>query len=135
MIESVVTNLMKENLIINKKTTSGFDPFFRNNALLNEESMPNVIVDKSQDKNELIIDELVTFCHPTPQLHNNVDTSLLQNTFTPAKKPESDMSTGMIEARITALKSYARCEISMINAKLASFSEHINKTTSNLNHH
>ena len=32
LIESVVTNLMKDNLIINKKTTSGFDSFFRNNA-------------------------------------------------------------------------------------------------------
>ena len=38
-----------------------------------------------------------------------------------------------IEALITALKSYVSCEISMINAKLTSFSEHINKI-SNLNH-
>ena len=68
-IDSVVTNLMKENLIINKKNASGFVSFFRNNAPLNEETMPKVIVDKSQDKNEVIIDESVTLCHPTPQLH------------------------------------------------------------------
>ena len=78
-------------------------------------------------------DESVTFCHPTPQLHNDIHTPLLQNTFTPAKKPESDMSSVKIEALIAALKSYVSCEISMINAKLTSFCEHINKT-SNLNH-
>ena len=44
------------------------------------------------------------------------------------------MLTVKIEALITALKSYVSCEISMINAKLTSFSEHINKTISNLNH-
>ena len=43
------------------------------------------------------------------------------------------MSTVKIEALIAALKSYVGCEISMINAKLTSFSEHINKTISNLN--
>ena len=32
LIESVVTNLMRENLIINKKTASSFDSFFRSNA-------------------------------------------------------------------------------------------------------
>ena len=106
---------MKENLIINKTTPSGFDAFFRNNAPLNEETMSNVIVDKNQDKNEVILDESVTFCHPTPQVHNDIDTPLPQNTFTPAKKPESDMSTVKMEALITALKSYVSCEISMIN--------------------
>ena len=134
LIESVVTNLIKENLIINKKTPSGFDSFFRNNASQNDETMSSVIVDKNQDKNEVILDESVTFCHPTPQVHNDTDAPLPQNTFTPAKKPESDMSTVKIEALITALKSYVSCEISMINAKLTSFSEHINKTISNLNH-
>ena len=44
------------------------------------------------------------------------------------------MSTVKIEMLITALKSYVSCEISMINAKLTSFSEHINKKISNLNH-
>ena len=136
LIESVVTNLMKENLIINKKTPSGFDSFFRNNAPLNEETsaMSSAIEDKSQDKNEVILDESVTFCHPAPQVHNDTDTPLPQNTFTPAKKPKSDMSTVKIEALITAQKSYVSCEISMINAKLTSFSEHINKTISNLNY-
>ena len=111
LIESVITNLMRENLIINKKTTYGFDSFFRNNAPLNKETMPNVIMDKSQDKNEVIIDESVTPCQPIPQLHSNIDTSPLQNTFTPAKKPESDMSTVKVEALIAALKSNVSCEI------------------------
>ena len=65
LIESAVTNLMRENLIINQKSVSGFNPF-RSNAPLNEETMPNVIMDKSQDKNEMIIDESVTPCQPTP---------------------------------------------------------------------
>ena len=125
---------MKENLILNKKTVSGFDSFFRKNAFLLEETTPNIIVDKSQDKNEVILDESVTFCHPTPQLHNDIDTSLSQNTFKPTKKPESDMSTAKIEALITALKSCVSSEISMINAKLISFPDHVNKTISNLNH-
>ena len=134
LIESVVTNLMKENLIINKKTPSGFDSFFRNNAPLNEETMSSAMEDKSQDKNEVTRDESVTFCHPTPQVHNDTDTPLPQNTFIVAQKPESDMSTVKIEALIMALKSYVSCEISMINAKLTSFFEHINKTISNLNY-
>ena len=125
MIESVVANLMKENLIINKKTASGFDSLFRNNASLNGETMPHVIVDKSQHENEVIIDESVTFCHPVPEPHNHIDTPPLQNTFTPAKELESDMSAMKIEGLITALKSYVSREISMINAKL---------TMSNLNH-
>ena len=57
LIESVVTNLVKENLIINKKTPFGFDSFFRNNAPVNEETMSSAIVVKSQDKNEVILDE------------------------------------------------------------------------------
>ena len=56
---------MRENLIINQKSVSGFNPF-RSNAPLNEETMPNVIMDKSQDKNEMIIDESVTPYQPTP---------------------------------------------------------------------
>ena len=48
-------------MIINTKTASGFDSFFRNNTPLKEETMPNVIVNKSQDKNEVTIDELVPF--------------------------------------------------------------------------
>ena len=84
-------------------------------------------MDKSQDKNEVIIDELVTPCQPAPQLHNDIDTPPLQNTFTPSKKPVSDTSTGKIEALITTLKSYFSCEISMIHDKLTSFCEHINK--------
>ena len=53
--------------------------------------MSNVIVDKSLHKNEVILDESVTFCQPNPQLHNNdTDTPLPQNTFSPAKKPESE---------------------------------------------
>ena len=72
-------------------------------------------MDKSQDKNEVILDESVNFCHQTPQLHNDIDTTLPQNAFTPAKKPESDMPTVKIEVLITALKSYVGCEISMIN--------------------
>ena len=58
---------MKENLIINKKASSGFDSFFQNNAPLNEETKPNVIMDKNQDKNEVIIDESVAYCHPRSQ--------------------------------------------------------------------
>ena len=41
---------MNENLIFNKKTASGFDSFFRKNAFLLEETTPNIIVDRSQDK-------------------------------------------------------------------------------------
>ena len=52
------------------------------------------MVEKRQDKNEVILDESVTFCQRNSQLHNNdIDTPLPQNTFTPAKKPKSDMST------------------------------------------
>ena len=76
--------------------------FFRNVAPLNEETMPDVIIDNSQDKNEVIIEKSVTPCQPTPQLHNDIDTPPLQNSFTPAKKSESDMSTVKIEALITA---------------------------------
>ena len=129
LIKSVATNLIKKNLIFNKKTASSFDSFFQKNALLRKEVLPNFIVDKSQDKSKVI-----TFCHPTPQLHNDIDTPLSQNTFTPAKKPESDLSTVKIEALIMGLKSYISCESSMINAKSTSFSDHINKTISNLKH-
>ena len=63
------------------------------------------MVEKSQDKNEVILDESVTFCQRNPQLHNNdIDTPLSQNTFTPAKKPKSDVSTLKIEGLITTLK-------------------------------
>ena len=134
LIESVATNLMKGNLIFNKKIVSGFKSTFRKNPLLRKETMPNAIADKSQDKNEIILDKLVTFCHPTPQLHNDIDSPVSLNTFTPAEKPESDMSTVKIEAFITSLKIYISCKISMINAKLTSFFDHINKRANNLNH-
>ena len=50
------------------------------------------------------------------------------------KKPGSCMSALKTEALITALKSYISCDISVTNAKLTSFTDHINKTISNLNH-
>ena len=50
------------------------------------------------------------------------------------KKPGSYMSALKIETLITALKSYISCDISVTNAKLTSFTDHINKTISNLNH-
>ena len=89
-----------------QKTASGFDPFFRKNALLRQETTSNVTVYKSQDKSEVILDESVTFCLPFPQIHNDIDTSLFQNTFTPTKKPESDMSTMKIETLIEALQNF-----------------------------
>ena len=95
--------------------------------------MTNVIADKSQDENGVKFDESVTFCHPASQFHNNIDTPPLQNTFTPTTKLESDMSTVKIEALITALKSYVSCEMSMINVKLTSFCEHMNKAIGNFN--
>ena len=96
LIENVVTNLVKENLIFNKKTP------------LNEETMPNVIVDKSQDKNEVILDESVIFFHPTPQVHNDIDTPLPTPLY---QLKNQNQSTVKIETLITALKSYASCEI------------------------
>ena len=96
--------------------------------------MPNVIIDNSQDNKEVIIDESVTPCQSTPQLHNNIDTPPPQNSFTPAKKSKSDMSPVKIEAVITALKSYVSCENSMIHDKLTYFCEHINKKLTNLNY-
>ena len=36
-------------------------------------------MDNIQDKNEVITDESVTPCQPTPQLHNDIDTLPLQN--------------------------------------------------------
>ena len=56
LIESFVMNLMKKNLIFNKKTASDFDSFFRNIASLNKETMSNNIVEKSHDKNKVILD-------------------------------------------------------------------------------
>ena len=73
--------------------------------------MPNAMMDNSQDKNEVIIDESVTPCQLTSQHHNEIDTPPPQNSFTPAKRPESDMPTVKIEALITALKSSVSCEI------------------------
>ena len=47
LIESIVADLQKENLIINKKTAPGFDSFFQKNAPAREQTISNVILDKS----------------------------------------------------------------------------------------
>ena len=58
--ESAGTDLMKQNLIINKTAASEFDSFFRTNAPLHKETTSNATVDKVQDKNEVILHECNT---------------------------------------------------------------------------
>ena len=76
---------------------------------LREETTPNAIVDKKQDKNKKPLHELVTFCKSLSQLNNNVDTPLAKNNFTSAKKPESEMLTVKTETLIRALKAIQSC--------------------------
>ena len=76
---------------------------------LREETTPNAIVDKKQDKNKKPFDELVTFCKSPSQLNNNVDTPLAKNNFTSSKKPESEMLTVKTDTLTRALKAIQSC--------------------------
>lgn len=67
-------------------------------------------MNKIQDKNAIILDESVTFYHPTSKLHNDIDTTLSRNTITPAKKPESDKSTVKIKELITSYLNHRKDE-------------------------
>ena len=110
LVESILIELINQKIIPNKKTSSGCDSFYSsdksaNNSGILENSKNQVNLDASQ------------ISLKDPVLPVNVETPQLKHVIQNKNKPEEEINTLKLEAQISALRSYMKCELSAMNYK------------------
>ena len=115
---------------MNKKTSLG-DSFCRINTPPN---LVNSLHTDSCPNNELTITESVnraesTADNNTPSTHADIQTPLTANKNISSLTKHSDKAFMNMEAKVSALKGYIDCEISILNSKVDQFIESFKETT------
>ena len=128
-IELILNELVKENVVVNKKTSLG-DSFRRINTPPN---LVNSLHTDSCPNNELTITESVnraesTADNNTPSTHADIQTPLTTNDNISSLTKHSDKAFMNMEAKFSALKGYIDCEISILNSKVDQFIESLKET-------
>ena len=128
-IELMFNELVKENVLVDKKTSLG-DSFGRVNTLPN---LNNSLHTDSCPNNELTITESVnrvesTADNTTPSTHADIQTPLTTNENISSLTKHSDKAFMNMEAKFSALKGYIDCEISILNSKVDQFIESLKET-------
>ena len=128
-IELILNELVKENVVVNKKTSLG-DSFRRINTPPN---LVNSLHTDSCPNNELAITESVnraesTADNNTPSTHADIQTPLTTNDNISSLTKHSDKAFMNMEAKFSALKGYIDCEISILNSKVDQFIESLKET-------
>ena len=128
-IELILNELVKENVVVNKKTSLG-DSFRRINTPPN---LVNPLHTDSCPNNELTITESVnraesTADNNTPSTHADIQTPLTTNDNISSLTKHSDKAFMNMEAKFSALKGYIDCEISILNSKVDQFIESLKET-------
>ena len=128
-IELILNELVKENVLVHKKTSLG-DSFHRTNT---PQNLVNSLHSDSCSSNELTITESVnseesTADNNTPSTHADIQTSLTTNGNLSSLTKHSDKAFMNMEAKFSALKGYIECEISILNSKVDLFIESLKKT-------
>ena len=129
-IELILNELVKEDVVVNKKTSLG-DSFRRINTPPN---LVNSLHTDSCPNNELAITESVnraesTADNNTPSTHADIQTPLTTNDNISSLTKHSDKAFMNIETKFSALKGYIDCEISILNSKVDHFIESLKETT------
>ena len=123
-IELILNELVKENVLVNKKTSLG-DSFRRINT---PQSLVNSLDSGSCSNNESTSTESVnseesTAYNNTPSTHADIQTPFTTNDNLSSLTKHSDKAFMNMEAKFSALKGYIDCEISIVNSKADLFIE------------
>ena len=124
-VELILNELVKENVLLNKKTSLG-DSFHRINTPPN---LANSLHTDSCPNKELAITESVnneesTADNNTPSIHHaDIQTPLTTNDNLSSLTKHSDKAFMIMETKFFALKGYIDCEISTLNSKVDQFIE------------
>ena len=135
-IELMLNELVKENVLVDKKTSLG-DSFGRVNTLPN---LNNSLHTDSCPNNELTITESVnrvesTADNTTPSTHADIQTPLTTNENISSLTKHTDKDFMNMEAKFSALKCYVDCEISIVNSKVDQFIESLKETITKTEKH
>ena len=127
-VDLILNELVKENVLVNKKTSLG-DSFRRINT---PQNLVNSLHSDSCFNNELTITESIsseesTADNNTPSTHADIQTHLTRNDNLSSLAKHSDKAFMNMEAKISALKGYIDCEISILNSKVDLFIESLKK--------
>ena len=119
-----MNELVKENVLVNKKTLLG-DSLRRINT---PQNLINSLHFDSCSINEIAISESVnseelTADNNTPLTHSDIQTPLTINNNLPSLTKHIDKPFMNMEAKISALKGYTDREISILNSKADPFIE------------
>ena len=107
LLEHVLTTLIENNLVINKKTPTGLSSFCIVDDSLDSQNEVNNLAENNPD--ELNLD----FNENNPLPNYNSDTSYSHQVVSRLKKAKDELN---LEARFTALKNYIECEISSLQS-------------------
>ena len=128
-IELILNELVKENVLVNKKTSLG-DSFRRINT---PQNLVNSLHSDSCSNNELTITESVnseesTADNNTPSTHAEIQTPLTTNDNLSSLTKHSDKAFLNMEATFSALKGYIDCETLILNSKVDLFIKSLKET-------
>ena len=128
-IELILNELVKENVLVNKKTSLG-DSFRRLNT---PQNLVNSLHFDSCSNNELTITESVnseesTADNNTPSTHAEIQTPLTTNDNLSSLTKHSDKAFLNMEATFSTLKCYIDCETPILNSKVDLFIKSLKET-------
>ena len=154
-IEKEVSELVKLNLIANKKMPQGLDSFYRTsrneiltcemeNLPTKENTSGSITIGKGINSNadENIFSELINSQTPPngaqninetcPPMNQTLATPYPDNILTnDINNPTPKNNAWKYEAKISALKSYVQCQLSTLHNKIDRFAETFDKNISN----
>ena len=105
-IEGVIIQMIKDGIIINKKSPSGYNSFYRKLSTDNDNINPSLQPSATNSPSHFLSD---TF---TP-LHNNIQTTVIDKI-----KNVQQSEDAKLDAQFSALKSYVMCEICALVQKI-----------------
>ena len=129
-VEEYLNQMIKLNLIFNKKTNQGLDSFYKTTekseeipldlSYLTESNHSNIGEENSQyDLSEIL-------SQPAIPIEQNIQTPSIQSTQNVPTETVNEKLIWKIEAQLSALKRLVNCEILIIDKRLNTFSETLN---------
>ena len=120
-IEDVILQVVKDGIILNKKSPNGYDSFYRklstDNDNINPRQQPSVTNTPFRFLND-------TCTPPQDNIQNPVIGKI--------RNVQQSEDVSKLEAKFSALKSYVMCRISILVQKIEQISENANTMLSNL---
>ena len=135
-VEEYLNQMIKLNLIFNKKTDQGLDSLYKTTekneeipldlSYLTESNHSNIGEENSQcDLSEIL-------SQPTIPIERNLQTPSIQSTQNVSTETVNEQLIWKIEAQLSALKSLVNSKISVIDKRLDTFLDTLNDVLKNL---